>query len=122
MIRTAEAEAHQSKKQLRMLEESTSLRLGRTLVSAARQPARAGLMIPREVVRLWRRRGRRMAGGRAATSAKRFTIVPTPEAPPRDSFVEARRLLRTQVRPDQRPAIFGCSRRPRSAGCCRRRS
>ncbi|MFE4576394.1 hypothetical protein [Streptomyces chartreusis] len=72
-----------------MLEGSTSLRVGKALVSAARSPKRGAARLPGELYGLWR--GRRSTAGRAADGAKKAQAEP--EAPLDDRFHLAHRAL-----------------------------
>ncbi|MGW5466760.1 hypothetical protein [Streptomyces chartreusis] len=72
-----------------MLEGSTSLRVGKALVSAARSPKRGAARLPGELYGLWR--GRRSTAGRAADGAKKAQAEP--EAPLDDRFHLVHRAL-----------------------------
>lgn len=72
-----------------MLEGSTSLRVGKALVTAARSPKRGAARLPGELYGLWR--GRRRSTGRAPDSAPKAQAEP--EAPVDDRFHLAHRAL-----------------------------
>ncbi|MGW3445772.1 hypothetical protein [Streptomyces sp. NPDC001076] len=84
-----------------MLEGSTSLRVGKALVSAARSPKRRAARLPGELYGLWRQRKvkGRPAGSRAAASA------PVPEPQTDDRFHLSHRAL--SVAPRDRLVITG---------------
>ncbi|MER6084666.1 hypothetical protein [Streptomyces sp. NPDC001833] len=86
-----------------MLEGSTSLRVGKALVSAARSPKRRAARLPGELYGLWRQRKAkgRPAGSRAAASAPAF--APEPHAD--DRFHLSHRAL--SVAPRDRLVITG---------------
>ncbi|MEU3250625.1 hypothetical protein [Streptomyces sp. NPDC006997] len=71
-----------------MLQGSTSLRVGRALVSVARSPRRAAPRLPRELYGLWRERtagtGARELYGRWRGRTGAAPAAPTPEAPASD--------------------------------------
>ncbi|MFJ7077122.1 hypothetical protein [Streptomyces sp. NPDC098781] len=72
-----------------MLEGSTSLRVGKALVTAARSPKRSATRLPGELYGLWR--GRRRSTGRVADAGPRSQAEP--EAPRDDRFHLAHRAL-----------------------------
>jgi hypothetical protein len=57
-LRDAERQLERAHARVRMLESSTSLKLGRTLIDAAHNPARASVDLPRQLARMWRQRQR----------------------------------------------------------------
>ncbi|MFK0108387.1 hypothetical protein [Streptomyces sp. NPDC091217] len=83
-----------------MLEGSTSLRVGKALVSAARSPRRGAVRLPRELYGLWRRRN----GGKGRTSGSPAP-APAPEAGADDRFHLSHRAL--SVAPRDRLVITG---------------
>ncbi|MEU2423759.1 hypothetical protein ABZ619_22495 [Streptomyces sp. NPDC007851] len=82
-----------------MLEGSTSLRVGKALVSAARSPRRGAARLPGELYGMWRQRKARSGPARPASA------VPAPEAPADDRFHLAHRAL--SVAPRDRLVITG---------------
>ncbi|MFJ9707867.1 hypothetical protein [Streptomyces sp. NPDC101234] len=83
-----------------MLEGSTSLRVGKALVSAARSPRRGAVRLPRELYGLWRRRN----GGKGRTSGSP-AAAPAPETGADDRFHLSHRAL--SVAPRDRLVITG---------------
>lgn len=83
-----------------MLEGSTSLRVGKALVSAARSPKRRAARLPGELYGLWRQR--KAVKGRAAGSR---TPASAPETPLDDRFYLSHRAL--SVAPRDRLVITG---------------
>ncbi|WP_328421126.1 hypothetical protein [Streptomyces sp. NBC_00443] len=77
-----------------MLEGSTSLRVGKALVSAARSPKRGAARLPGELYGLWR--GRRRIAGQAPASAPQTRTEP--DAPVDDRFHLAYRALTSAPR------------------------
>ncbi|MFJ8629928.1 hypothetical protein [Streptomyces sp. NPDC093568] len=77
-----------------MLEGSTSLRVGKALVTAARSPKRGAARLPGELYGLWR--GRRRSAVRATAGAP--TAQAEPEAPLDDRFHLAHRALSSAPR------------------------
>ncbi|MFD3582188.1 hypothetical protein [Streptomyces sp. NPDC058683] len=82
-----------------MLEGSTSLRVGKALVSAARSPKRGAARLPGELYGLWRHRKAKGRPARAASAA------PAPEAAADDRFYLSHRAL--SVAPRDRLVITG---------------
>lgn len=82
-----------------MLEGSTSLRVGKALVSAARSPRRGAPRLPGELYGLWRQRKAKGRPARAASTA------PAPETPADDRFHLSHRAL--SVAPRDRLVITG---------------
>ncbi|MER7837869.1 hypothetical protein ABTY98_18680 [Streptomyces sp. NPDC096040] len=82
-----------------MLEGSTSLRVGKALVSAARSPKRGAARLPGELYGLWRQR---KVKGRPARTAG---TAPAPEAQAEDRFHLSHRAL--SVAPRDRLVITG---------------
>lgn len=74
---------------VRMLEGSTSLQVGKALVTAARSPKRGAARLPGELYGLWR--GRRGSAGRAPDSAPKPQTEP--DAPVDERFHLAHRAL-----------------------------
>jgi hypothetical protein len=102
-LRRARARTGVLESRVAMLEGSTSLRVGKALVSAARSPKRRAARLPGELYGLWRQRKAkgRPAGTRAAASAPAF--APEPQAD--DRFYLSHRAL--SVAPRDRLVITG---------------
>ncbi|WP_128434368.1 hypothetical protein [Streptomyces cyaneus] len=85
-----------------MLEGSTSLRVGKALVTAARSPKRGAVRLPGELYGLWR--GRRRSAGPVSGSAPKDGVA-EPDAPMDGRFHLAHRAL--TVAPRDRLVVAG---------------
>jgi len=67
-LRQAQGQLRSAERKVTSLEASTSMRVGRALIGAAKNP-RAGMKLPREAYRMWRMRGGRAGVAKARGSA-----------------------------------------------------
>ncbi|MFJ9350819.1 hypothetical protein [Streptomyces sp. NPDC101237] len=98
-LRGARARTGVLEARIAMLEGSTSLRVGKALVSAARSPGRGAARLPGELYGLWRQRKAKGRPVRAVSAA------PAPEAVTDDRFHLSHRAL--SVAPRDRLVITG---------------
>lgn len=98
-VRDTEGRLRRAERQIATIESSTSMRVGRAVVGAARHPGRSSLHLPRNLYRSWRARGHRPVGAPTnqrsgetedSTLASRLFLAHTALAPqPRNKLVVA---------------------------------
>ncbi|MFE0250992.1 hypothetical protein [Streptomyces sp. NPDC059010] len=93
-LRSARERVEVLQARVHMLEGSTSLRVGKALVAAARSPKRRAARLPGELYGLWR--GRRRSAGQASSGAAKPQAEP--DAPVDDRFHLAHRALTSAPR------------------------
>jgi len=103
-LRQAQGQLRSVERKVASLEGSTSMRVGRALIGAAKNP-RAGMKLPREAYRMWRLRG-----GRAGVAKARGT---TPASDEVMGSPEVRRLVAwrgSSLEPRDRLSVVGVLR------------
>lgn len=103
-LHTTKNAAQSLERKVSRLESSTSLRLGRALVSAAREPARGARALPREALHMWRSRGQAVAARTAATPRSSYGSIPEHDLTGDREFL---RWSTTAVRPHRRTTVAG---------------